>query len=159
MTLPVKLIGCALVLLSGGGYAVSASRYEKKKLSVLDGWMDLIFFIRSQIDCYLTPLSEILQNADPSLLRACMGNGNSEDLPTLQQASGTYLGEEARRLLNSFVREIGSSYREEQVKRCDYYLAALRDIREKQREELPARLRVCTAISLCASFGIAILLW
>lgn len=159
MTLPVKLVGCALVLLSGGGYAISASRYEKKKLSVLDGWMDLIFFIRSQIDCYLTPLSEILKNADQALLRACMGNSNDEDLPSLLQASSSYLGEEANRLLDSFVRELGGNYREEQVKRCDYYLAALRDIREKKREELPARLRVCTAISLCASFGIAILLW
>ena len=159
MTLPVKLIGCLLVLASGGGFALTAVRYEKKKLDVLDAWLDLLFYIRSQIDCFLTPLAEILRNADKGLLQGCLGSGNESDVSALLKASSAYLGEDARRLLEAFAREIGSNYREEQVKRCDYYISALREVREKQRAELPARLRVCTAISLCAAFGIAILLW
>lgn len=159
MILSIKLIGCLLVLASGGGFAIAATRYEKKKLAVLDAWIDLIFYIRSQIDCYLTPLAEILRNAEDDLIQSCMGSEKAESLSPLLQASSAYLGEDARRLLDAFARELGGNYREEQVKRCDYYLAALHGIREKQKEELPARLRVCTAISLCASFGIAILLW
>lgn len=159
MTVSFKLIGCVLILASGTGFALTASRYEKRRLSVLEAWIDLIFYIRTQIDCYLMPIGEILQTADRTLLRGCMGGPNEVELSVLLKRSAIYLGEEANRLLNSFVKEIGSSYREEQVKRCDYYLTALRGIREKQLEELPARVRVCTAISLCVSFGIAILLW
>ena len=155
----LKLLGCLLILASGALAAFSAARHERTRLSVLDGWIDLIFYIRTQIDCYLMPLNEILAGADRELLRACMGGESAVGLSTLLQNSQFYLNSEARRLISAFVREIGSSYREEQVKRCDYYISALRGIREKQGEELPARVRVCVALCLCAAFGIAILLW
>ena len=80
-------------------------------------------------------------------------------LDALLHASRGCLCGEAARLLTGFVREIGGSYREEQVRRCDYYLTALRAVREQQKEELPARVRVCVAVCLCAALGIAILLW
>ncbi len=155
----LKLLGCLMILSAGGLAAFSAVKYERRKLSVLDGWIDLIFHIRTQIDCYLMPLNEILEGTDRELLHACMGDGAAGGLDTLLQNSQLYLGKEARRLLSAFVREIGTSYREEQVKRCDYYIASLRSLREKQMEELPARTRVCVALCLCAAFGIAILLW
>lgn len=155
----LKLFGCLLILSSGALAAITAARHEQKRLSVLDGWIDLIFYIRTQIDCYLMPLNDILAGADRELLRACMAGESVVGLNTMLQNSQFYLSSETRRLLSAFVREIGSSYREEQVKRCDYYLSALRSIREKQKEDLPARVRVCVALCLCVAFGIAILLW
>ena len=154
-----KLLGCLMILSAGGLAAISAVKYERRRLTVLDGWIDLIFHIRSQIDCYLMPLNDILAGTDRDLLRACMGNGHCIDLDTLLKNSQFYLGNEARRLLSAFVREIGSSYREEQVKRCDYYMTALRGLREKQMQEFPAKTRVCVALCLCLAIGIAILLW
>ena len=154
-----KLLGCLLVLSAGGLAAFSSVQYEKRRLSVLDGWIGLVFYIRSQIDCYLTPLNEILNGADRELLRACMGDGHCRDLQGILQNSQLYLGSEAQRLLSAFVRELGSSYREEQVKRCDYYITSLRTLRDKQMEELPAKIRVSVAICLCIAFGVAILLW
>lgn len=159
MTVAIKLLGCALILCAGGLTAMSLVTLEKRKLRVLDGWIDLIFYIRSQIDCYLTPIGEILREADEDLLKHCCVNGRCESLDTVLQRSRFYLNEESKRLISSFVREIGSSYREEQVKRCDYYAAALRSVREKQMEGLPSRLRVCVAISLCGACGVAVLLW
>ena len=52
----IKLLGALLVLSVGGFSAFGTVRYEKKRILVLDGWIDLILYIRSQIDCYLTPL-------------------------------------------------------------------------------------------------------
>lgn len=155
----LKLLGGVMILAAGALAAVSAVKHERRKLSVLDGWIDLIFYIRTQIDCYLTPLNEILAGTDRELLRACMWNGANGGLDALLQNSQLYLGKEARRLLSSFVRELGTSYREEQVKRCDYYIASLRSLREKQLEDLPARTRVCVALCLCTALSIAILLW
>ena len=155
----VKIIGCLLVLGAGGLAAFSTVRYERRRISVLDGWIDLIFYIRTQIDCYLTPLNEILAGADEELLYACMGDGHCRELGVLLQNCRLYLNPEAHRLLTAFARELGSSYREEQVKRCDYYISSLRSIRDKQMEELPAKIRVGVALCLCAALGIAILLW
>lgn len=143
----------------GGQTAWNLRIYEKRKVSVLGGWMDLLFYIRTNIDCYLTPVEQIFAEADPALLRACMGDTSVKSPADLLKRSLPYLDEESKRLLEAFSREIGNCYREEQVKRCDYYLSALRAIREKKNADLPARLRVRSALCLCSAIGLAILLW
>ncbi|MBQ2249468.1 MAG: hypothetical protein II326_04770, partial [Clostridia bacterium] len=70
-----------------------------------------------------------------------------------------YLSPEAYRLLSGFVREIGSSYREEQLRRCDYYLEAVHPLREKIAEEQPVRIRLSVTLGICLSIATAILLW
>ena len=155
----LKLLGCLMLLGTGTLAALSLNLYEKRRLSVLDGWLDLIFYIRTQIDCYLTPIEQIFADAPPSLTEACMGDRHTKTPSELLKHSRFYLDHDAFRLLDSFAREIGSCYREEQVKRCDYYITSLRNLREKQTTALPARLRARSALCLCAAFGLAILLW
>ena len=154
-----KLIG-GLMLLGVGILAVGGlTVYEKRRLTVLEGWLDLIFYIRTQIDCYLTPIGEIFSTVDRDLLMACMGTGTERSPAQLLRRSRIYLGRDACRLLDSFVREIGGCYREEQVKRCDYYLDALQKHRQGLTEELPARLRARAAVCICVALGAVILLW
>lgn len=155
----IKLLGGGLILSAGSFAAYSAVRFEKRKLSVIDGWIDLIFHIRSQIDCYLMPLDEILACTDREILKACMCQTPHPSLSTLLESSSPYISNESKRLLSSFVKEIGGSYREEQLRRCDYYINTLRIIREKIADDLPARQKLCIALSLCAAAGTAILLW
>ncbi len=150
-----------MLLLLGTGTltAFSLSHYERKRLSVLNGWLDLIFYIRTQIDCYLTPIDQIFDQAPSVLLQACMGDRHAKNPAELLRRSKPYLDRESAELLEAFTREIGCCYREEQVKRCDYYLSALRLQRDKQTTELPARLRSRSALCVCCAFGLAILLW
>lgn len=155
----VKLIGALLILGVGAVSAVSAAKYEKRKLSVSDAWIDLIFYIRGQIDCYLTPLADILSSGESALLRACLSNGDETDLSAILRSSSVYLDGESKRLLESFVREIGTSYREEQVRRCDYYITALREQRERIARDAPVRIRLAVTLCLCIALGSAILLW
>ena len=155
----LKLLGGLLILGAGGLSALTLVRFERKRLTVLDGWLDLLLYVRGQIDCYLMPLDDILASADQVLLQACGAETRITSLPALFKLSSIYLDIESRRLLSSFVREIGSTYREEQLKRCDYYLEALRARREKIAAELPARMKMGVTVSLCTAIGIAILLW
>lgn len=155
----LKLLGCVMLISTGGFAAFQAAALEKKKLSVTEGWLELLFYIRTRIDCHLTPIEQIFEEASPSLLRACMGQKEDRTPSRLLEHSKRYLDEEAARLLDSFSREIGTCYREEQVKRCDYYITALRKIRDKQIAELPARLKTRGAMCVCGSVGLAILLW
>ncbi len=149
-----------LILLGTGGFAAfKAITYEKKKLSVTDGWLELLFYIRTRIDCHLTPIEQIFEEASPALLHACMGQDTDKTPAQLLKHSKAYLEEESVRLLDSFSREIGSCYREEQVKRCDYFISALRKIRDKQIAELPAKLKTRGALCMCGAVGLAILLW
>ena len=155
----LKFLG-ALLILSVGVFAAFVSvQYEKRRLTVVDGWIDLILYIRGQIDCYLLPIEDILSSGDRALLEACMSPSNAADLPAILASCDIYLDGDAKRTLESFVREIGAGYREEQIKRCDFFIASLRTQREKIAASLPLRVRLCATLCICLALATAILLW
>ena len=155
----LKILGALLILSVGVFAAFISVQYEKKRLTVVDGWIDLILYIRGQIDCYLLPIGDILSGGDRALFEACMSPSNAANLPAILEASGIYLDGEARHTLESFVREIGAGYREEQLKRCDFFIASLRNQRERIAAALPMRIRLCATLCICLSLATAILLW
>ena len=155
----LKFLGALLILSVGVFAAFISVQYEKKRLTVVDGWIDLILYIRGQIDCYLMPLDDILSGGDRALFEACMSPSNAADLPAILDASGIYLDGDGKRLVEGFVREIGSGYREEQLKRCDFFIASLRAQREKIAAALPLRVRLCATLCICIALATAILLW
>lgn len=155
----LKFLGALLILAVGFFAAFVSVQYEKKRLSVVDGWIDLILYIRSQIDCYLMPLDDILSGGDRALFEACMSPSNAADLPAILEASGIYLDGDGKRLIESFVREIGAGYREEQIKRCDFFISSLRTQRERIAAQLPLRTRLCATLCICIALATAILLW
>ena len=155
----LKLLGALLILSVGIFSAYLSVQYEKKRLTVVDGWIDLILYIRGQIDCYLLPIGDILLGGDRALFEACMSPSNAADLPAILGASEIYLDGDAKHTLESFVREIGTGYREEQLKRCDFFIASLRAQRERIAAALPMRVRLCATLCICLSLATAILLW
>ena len=155
----LKFLGALLILSVGSLAAFISVEYEKKRLSVVDGWIDLISYIRGQIDCYLMPLGDILSGGDRALFEACMSPSNAADLPAILDASGIYLDGDGKRIIESFVREIGAGYREEQIKRCDFFISSLRMQREKIAAALPLRMRLCSTLCICIALTTAILLW
>lgn len=155
----LKFLGALLIFAVGVFAAFVSVQYEKKRLSVVDGWIDLILYIRSQIDCYLMPLDDILSGGDRALFEACMSPSNAADLPAILEASGIYLDGNGKRLIEGFVREIGAGYREEQIKRCDFFISSLRTQRERIAAQLPLRTRLCATLCICIALATAILLW
>lgn len=161
MTATWKVIGIVLILGSG---CLSAHRFQKvqrQQLCVLDAWLELLFYIREQIDCFLTPQGELLKHADPCLLQRCVGNTEAvpHQLPALLACAAPYLSAESYRLLHTFLSELGSSYREIQVKRCDRYSAELEQLREQTASEISKKLRTGIALRICGAMGIAVMLW
>ncbi len=169
-----KLLG-GMVLFAAGGYlSVAVSRFERRRLSVLDAYLSLIYHIKGQIDCYALPLRDILSSVDPALLSACLGSDDPADarallpewlatpdspLPLLVAESRMYLEPESERLLASFAHELGSTHRADQVARCDHYIAVLGEERRRLIETLPTRMRIGSTLCLCAAAGVAVLLW
>ena len=167
-----KLIGTLILLLAGGYVSLAVGRFERRRLRVLDGYISLLYYIKGQIDCYAMPLPEILLHADPAMLAACLGLdfgrplpplpeglGGEPPLPAMVRESRLYLEPESERLLMTFTGELGSTYRAEQVARCDYYIQALGEERRKLFDALPARLRTTATLCLCATVAAAVLLW
>ncbi|MBE6589592.1 MAG: hypothetical protein E7643_05380 [Ruminococcaceae bacterium] len=147
--LAIKILGALLILSVGGIASFASVRYEKKALLVLDGWIDLIRHIRTQIDCYLTPLDEILDG--------CLHH--AKDLPSLYRCTSVYLDGNERHLIEGFTRDVGAGYREEQLRLCDFCIEELRCRRASRATQLPMRTRLAVTLSVCIALGTAILLW
>ena len=164
-----KLVGSLLLLFAGGYVSLAITRFEKRRLRVLDGYISLIYYIKGQIDCYAMPLSDILASADPAVLAACLGLdmaghpppvlAGDRPITSMVEESRLYLEPETERLLTTLTGELGSTYRAEQVARCDHYLRALTEERRKLGDSLPARLRAVCTLCLCSAVVAALLLW
>ena len=156
----IKLFGSLLIAISGAVISFSFCRFQKKRLSVLDSYISLLFFIKGQIDCYLRPISEILSMADSRVIEGCgYKNGSPSSLIEMLPHSRIYLEEESQRLLCNFAEEFGGTYKDEQLKRCDYYIESLLVQRGALCDEIPSRNKVGSALWMCASFALMIMLW
>ncbi len=155
----VKLIGSLLIALAGGGFAMAVCIFERKRLEVLDAFIALLFYIKGQIDCYALPISDILLGLDENILRGCMCKKRPESIEEMIRHSKIYLEDESRRLMYSFAAEFGSTFREEQLRRCDYYIQCLCEERRRLSGEVPLRSRTGSALWICSSLGLLIILW
>lgn len=157
--LAFKIAGALLVLASGTGLAVGAVRYERVRLQVHDALISLIFFIKGRIDCYAMPVEQIMLTMDKSILADCRCPGQVESIEALLPHVQSYLDPETYRVLQSFGEGLGSGFRDEQLKRCDYYMELLRQKRMQLEESLGARVRTNGVIWILCALGAVILLW
>ncbi len=155
----IKITGGAALLCCGIIAAFSHRRFQWRKLRTIDGFISLLFFIKGQIDCYSRPRSEILNSLPGEVFCACNCPRGAETLEEMVDASRIYLDDEPLRLVSSFSSEFGSTFREEQMRRCDYYIASLSEERKRVFSEVNSRVRSGTALLICGCIGAIILLW
>ena len=155
----IKLVGGLLFCISGVIMALSYSRFQVKKLNTIDGFISLLFYIKGQIDCFARPRSDILSSLPAEVFCALNCPHGAETLEEMVEACRIYLDEEPLRLVASFASEFGSTFREEQLKRCDYYISALTEERRRVFAEVQSRSRAGSALWICACIGIIILIW
>lgn len=164
-----KILGVVILLLAGGYVALGITRVERRRIGVLDSYISLLFYIKGQIGCFAMPMEEILSRADPVLLAGCLGYPHlprettvivdTPALPDMIRVSRVYLEPETERLLIAFSSELGHTYREEQVARCEYYIEMLGEERNRLIEAVPGRIRINSVLCLCCILGVAVLLW
>ncbi|MBO5683302.1 MAG: hypothetical protein J6S10_04910 [Clostridia bacterium] len=159
MDIWVKIIGSALLCASGGFSALSLCRYHRRKLDTVDGFISLIYYIKGQVDCYARPIGDILFSLPPEILRDCNCPAGATSLEELVNKSRIYLDRESLRLVTSFSSEFGSIFREEQTRRCEHYASQLSLRRDDIAARLSAEMRSGSAICICTSLCLAILLW
>ncbi len=155
----IKLLGSGALALASVIMALSYRHYQWRKLDTIDGFIALIFYIKGQIDCYSRPRSEILGSLPPEIFHACNCPHGASTLEEMIEASRIYLDDEPLRLLKTFAGEFGSTFRQEQLRRCDHYISALGEQRRIVSAEVDSRSRAGSALWICAGLGIIILLW
>ena len=155
----LKLVGALFFCFSGIVMALSYSHFQIKKLNTIDGFISLLFYIKGQIDCFARPRNDILGGLPAEVFCACNCPRGAETLEELVEASRIYLDEEPLRLVAAFAAEFGSTFREEQLRRCDYYVSALCEERKRVFSEVRSKSRAGSALWICVSVGLIILIW
>ncbi len=157
----LKWLGCILFL----GFAVAYCVYDARRLQEtarrLSAWVDLLTHVRGQISCFGTPLGQILDGTDADTLALIVPSADmkQQGLGAICRASAPTLPSESGRLLEALSDEIGTIWRQEQLERLNYYIAALEKEQAAFCTSLPARIRLKSTLSLCGALAMILLIW
>ena len=151
-----KLIGGAVILAAAFLLSFVLNEKEKEKLEKIEGLTALLRFFRIQIDCFCTPVGEIFRRCDEKVLFSCGFLGIPRDFDEF--LAKTSFPPEADALLASFSAELGTSFREEQLKSCDYHIQKLCELRDSTAEKTKKQIRLNTTLCLTAAATAVILL-
>ena len=154
-----RLIGIAVILICGVGVGLGLAAFERKRARQAEGFLALVRYIRVQIDCFSLPLGRILSGCDGKLLYECgVESDRLPDFLTLLKRTKLYIPEEMCRLLRDFGAQLGSSYREEQLRSCDYFLERLIPCCDRLRCELPRREKLMLLLPVALAAMLVLLL-
>lgn len=153
-----RLIGALMLGSCGTFCALHLNKRAAESLSQIKGWISLVRYVRTQIECFSAPVSEILSRCEPDALRACgyARDGIPEGLCSLLEGCEILDGE-TEKIISDFAGEFGRSYREEQVKRCDYYLSLLDSRRAAIQSQLPSKKKLNATLCIAGALAIVIL--
>lgn len=148
-----------LLIVSGTVGAHRLNRAAAESLRQTEGFLQLLRYIRTQVECFALPVSQILARCDRDLLKKC-GYIRSIAPKTLSELSNAC--EERDRVSAGFFRDFsetfGTGYREEQCQNCDSFIALLDTRRAELQERLPDRKKMNAALCLSGALAAVIVL-
>ena len=154
-----KFIGIVLILCCGVLAGLAFAAFERRRCRQAEGFLSLLRHIRLQIDCFSIPVEQILAVCDTRILSDCGTEATKlPDFNALLKGARLYVPEEMCRLLADFGAQLGSSYREEQLRCCDYFLERLIPCCDRLRAELPKRERMALILPMAISAMLVLLL-
>lgn len=154
-----RIFGALIMVISGVCGAYMLNGKASGTLRQTDAFIAFLRYVKLQIDCFSLPLGDILSRCDAELLCECgfRGAQTPRDIRELVSQCGIYDTETAR-ILENFSEVFGKSYREEQLRQCDYYISLLEGRREKLSAELPVRKKLNSTLCISGALAVVILL-
>ncbi len=155
-----KIIGIVGVCLCGGMAAVFLRSAAKQRLTEAEAAIELLRFIRSQIECFAKPLPRLLAEVPCELYLKCGFERASPPRDMNEFFCECDISDDGvREILSCVCGELGRGYLGEQLRTCDYYISLLEDRRNALATSLPARQRALGAVCIAAALGTVIILF
>lgn len=154
-----KVFGILFLVLSTFWGVGEINRRYELEIRTVEGYIELIRYIRTQVDIYALPIDEILKRCDRELILRCGGDGDerAKDLSELF-LTASIKDKAAYKELLDFCTDFGRNYREEQLKRCDASISVLESRRDVLRGELQNKRKLNYTLFLSAAAAVIILL-
>ncbi|MBO5715138.1 MAG: hypothetical protein J6S23_01940 [Clostridia bacterium] len=156
-----KLIGGVIITICSLKVYSEIQKFQKKRIKQINAFIELIEYIKNQIECFLLPIDTIINNCDADLLKDCgiqKGIKNCSSLKNLISSVTFYCDDEAIDIIWQFAENFGHNYSREQIIACEHYKNELIKIKDAELEKEVKNKRVQLAIFLSISFSIIILL-
>lgn len=155
----MKILGIALLCLSGFGTALLLVGREEQRLSVISALVELLETVKRCVENYSMSASEILRACDKELLLRCGYQGEHAPQSFLDMSGSCRIPHrEAAAVFAELASDFGKSYRGMQTEKCAAALARMRDIENGARAQLPSRKKVLICGSVSFTLIIIILL-
>lgn len=143
----VKILGAGIIVVASMVYAERMLSDEKKKIDDLDAFIDIISYIKNQIDLYSMPLEKIFNEMDADKLERVGLAYPPQRFSDIINSDGLNLDDSTRKVLSDFSSSLGKSYREMQIKICDQTISELLSKKKSISEAFPSRKK--TVLALC----------
>ena len=154
-----KTLGVLLLLGTGLGIGTALVAFERRRCRQAEGFLQLLRYVRVQIECYALPVGRILNGCEGRILADCgVESEKTPDFAALLRGTRLYLPEEMCRLLWEFGRQLGGSHREDQLRSCDYYLERWIPWCDRLRAELPKREKMMLLLPMAFAAMLVLLL-
>lgn len=154
-----KFIGAALLVVSGWQCGRMLCAREKARRDQVGKTVDLLQYIRSQINIYLQPINKILRFCDASRLASCGLRDDDISADNIESKCGNMIDEMARQAVIEYFGLAGRGDRAAELGLCDRYISALTARHRALSDEYPRRCRLIMTLCLCGTSGLALLLF
>ncbi len=158
----IKLVGCIFILMAAGGFGLLYAGSLKEERERLRGFYRLACLIRTRIECFNQPLSEIYcdfsdEALDPIGFTEFMREKGFDQALCLTKGR-LGLRDELYSLVLEFGKELGKSYSSDQLRHCERYISLFENKLKELDSELPSRAKLVGVISCAAAVLTVIIL-
>lgn len=156
----VRYIGIYILLVASWAFSAELVRRHKRTLEELKALTDMISYVRDNIEYRMKPLPDIFNSYTEPYLEECglLPAVRQTDLRQAWDKHTFSLTGEAYELVRDFVHEIGSGYRTEELRLCEYTLERLGGILDHARSESSDRQKLYRTVPIMFALSVILIL-
>ena len=156
----MRLVGFLVLIGSSVIYSYVLTQNTKKRLAQLEDILSLIRYIKINIESFMTPISKILISFDrySSSSREFTETAQKHGLQYAADHCTLELGENALRILKDFSQRIGSGYKEDEIRLCEFAYNSLFEIYGQEKEEAKTKNKMVKTLPIMSALSIALML-
>ncbi len=147
----MKIIGCALILISSILCAYFYENGLKAKISKLEELIAFITYIKNKIEYFSVPINKIYEQYENK-------SDFINNLITNQSLEGVSFDKGTNNAINEFFCSLGNGYKKEQIALCEYNIGLFNEKVQALKTEYPSKTKVFRSMSLFTGISTIILL-
>lgn len=156
----LQVCGIGILIVSAVYYSYVLIHHAGIRLSQLEDTGALILFIRNHIESFMTPITEILRSFKgysvyfEEFVCAAQELGMCEAM----ECGKLEIGPDAEKVLFEFSKKIGSGFKEDELRLCNYCHSAITEILKKEREDLNRKMKMYKTLPIMTAMSAVLIL-